>query len=168
MAGSATSYEENLALAQSAMGRYAKAPLPHLIAGRRVLSRSGETFTNHSPIDGRVLGEVAAGDAADQALDWRSATSGELAPLAIATVDKSMADLSTRIGVLGGGQLGRMMAQAASRIGVSITVLDPGGISSPAGQVCGKAIEGSFTDAASIRKLAEVVDVITIVGTTLS
>ena len=55
MAGSATTYEENLALAQSAMGRYADAPLPHLIAGRRVLSRSGETFTNHSPIDGSCL-----------------------------------------------------------------------------------------------------------------
>ena len=62
MAGSATTYEENLALGQSAMGRYADAPLPHLIAGRRVLSRSGETFTNHSPIDGRAPGDVAAGE----------------------------------------------------------------------------------------------------------
>ena len=82
MAGSATTFEENLALAQSAMARYADAPLPHLIGGQRVPSRSGETFTNHSPIDGRALGDVAAGDAADidaaaQAalevfLDWRS------------------------------------------------------------------------------------------------
>ena len=34
------------------------------------------------------------------------------------------------IGVLGGGQLGRMMAQAASRLGLKLTVLDPGGLSS--------------------------------------
>ena len=33
--GSATTFEENLALAQSAMARYADAPLPHLIAGQR-------------------------------------------------------------------------------------------------------------------------------------
>ena len=49
MAGSATTFEENLALAQSAMARYADAPLPHLIAGQRVLSRSGEWFVNVSP-----------------------------------------------------------------------------------------------------------------------
>ncbi len=97
MAGSATSYEENLALAQSAMGRYADAPLPHLIAGQRVLSRSGETFTNHSPIDGRPLGEVAAGDAADidaaaQAahdafLDWRSRSGTERKAILHAVAD---------------------------------------------------------------------------------
>lgn len=97
MAGSATTYEENLALAQSAMGRYADAPLPHLIAGRRVLSRSGETFTNHSPIDGRVLGEVAAGDAVDidaaaQAahdafLDWRSRSGTERKAILHAVAD---------------------------------------------------------------------------------
>ena len=97
MAGSATTYEENLALAQSAMGRYADAPLPHLIAGRRVLSRSGETFTNHSPIDGRALGEVAAGDAVDidaaaQAahdafLDWRSRSGTERKAILHAVAD---------------------------------------------------------------------------------
>ena len=97
MAGSATTYEENLALAQSAMGRYADAPLPHLIAGRRVLSRSGETFTTHSPIDGRALGEVAAGDAVDidaaaQAahdafLDWRSRSGTERKAILHAVAD---------------------------------------------------------------------------------
>ena len=60
-----------------------------------------------------------------------------------------------RVGVLGGGQLGRMMAQAASRLGVSLTVLDPGGLGSPAGMVSGQAITGSFTDAAKVRELAE-------------
>ncbi len=67
-----------------------------------------------------------------------------------------------RVGCLGGGQLGRMTAQAASRLGVSFTVLDPGGLSSPAGQVCGKAIEGSFKDGAKVRELASQVDVLTV------
>ena len=30
------------------------------------------------------------------------------------------------VGVLGGGQLGRMMAEAAHRLGVKVAVLDPG------------------------------------------
>jgi len=64
--------------------------------------------------------------------------------------------------VLGGGQLGRMMAQAASRLGVSLTVLDPGGLASPAGMVSGQAITGSFTDAAKVRELAERCDVLTV------
>lgn len=50
--------------------------------------------------------------------------------------------LSKRVGVLGGGQLGRMMALAAHRLGVRVTVLDPGGDNSPAGQVC-DAIQGA-------------------------
>jgi phosphoglycerate dehydrogenase-like enzyme len=38
--------------------------------------------------------------------------------------DRSM-DART-IGVLGGGQLGRMIAQAAHRLGIRVAVLDPG------------------------------------------
>ena len=48
-----------------------------------------------------------------------------------------------------------MMAQAASRLGCKLTVLDPGGLASPAGAVCGSAVCGSFTDAQSIRELAK-------------
>ena len=33
---------------------------------------------------------------------------------------------SRTVGVLGGGQLGRMMAEAASRLGVRLAILDPG------------------------------------------
>jgi len=66
------------------------------------------------------------------------------------------------VGCLGGGQLGRMMAQAASRLGVQMTVLDAGGIDSPAGQVCGRAVKGGLTDAAKIRELAKGVDVLTV------
>ena len=55
-----------------------------------------------------------------------------------------------------------MMAQAASRLGCQMTVLDPGGLESPAGRVCGRAIAGKFTDPAKVRELAANVDVLTV------
>ena len=55
-----------------------------------------------------------------------------------------------------------MMAQAASRLGVHMTVVDPGGLESPAGAVCGRAIKGAFTDPSKIRELSKLVDVITV------
>ena len=58
------------------------------------------------------------------------------------------------VGVLGGGQLGRMMAAAAHRLGVTLIVLDPAGLESPAGKVSGRAVKGSFTDPAKIDELA--------------
>ena len=58
---------ENLAAAEAHLARFATQPTCHLIAGEAAPSVSGATFTNHSPIDGSTLGEVAAGDAADVA-----------------------------------------------------------------------------------------------------
>ncbi|KAL3893773.1 MAG: hypothetical protein SGPRY_014006, partial [Prymnesium sp.] len=69
---------------------------------------------------------------------------------------------SSRVGVLGGGQLGQMMGLSAQRLGVPLTVLDPAGIDSPAGRVTGRAIAGSFTDPDKIAELAKQVDVITV------
>jgi phosphoribosylaminoimidazole carboxylase len=87
-----------------------------------------------------------------------------------------MAASSTKkivVGVLGGGQLGRMMGIAAHNMGdVVVVPLDPGGGASPAGQVCngdgfGLAgrptfVAGSFKDAAKIRELAAACDVLTV------
>eukprot|EP00040_Diaphanoeca_grandis_P037342 m.242677 g.242677 ORF g.242677 m.242677 type:complete len:607 (-) comp33802_c1_seq3:123-1943(-) len=67
----------------------------------------------------------------------------------------------TRIGVLGGGQLGRMMAEAAHRLGLQLVALDPKGDTSPTGQVT-KCLAGSFQDEAKIRELAAVTDVLTV------
>lgn len=53
--------------------------------------------------------------------------------------------------MLGGGQLGRMMAEAGHRLGVKVAVLDPLGTASPAGQVAELAVEGSFRDADKIK-----------------
>jgi phosphoribosylaminoimidazole carboxylase len=57
---------------------------------------------------------------------------------------------SRTVGVLGGGQLGRMMTEAAHRLGIKLIPLDPEGKASPAGQVAELAVEGSFRDAEKI------------------
>jgi 5-(carboxyamino)imidazole ribonucleotide synthase len=65
-----------------------------------------------------------------------------------------------RIGVIGGGQLGRMMVKAAKRLGCTCVVLDPYP-GSPAGQVAGHQIIGGYHDSAKLRELAESCDVVT-------
>lgn len=65
-----------------------------------------------------------------------------------------------KIGIVGGGQLGRMLAQAARKLGFFVTVLDPTK-NSPAAQVADKQIQGSFKDMDKILELGEVSDVVT-------
>ena len=65
-----------------------------------------------------------------------------------------------RIGIIGGGQLGRMMVKAARRLGCSCVVLDPTP-GSPAGQVAGRQIIGDYHDPAKLRELVENCDVTT-------
>ncbi|MEH7392170.1 5-(carboxyamino)imidazole ribonucleotide synthase [Bacillus sp. JJ1503] len=64
------------------------------------------------------------------------------------------------IGIIGGGQLGRMMAIAAKAQGFRIAVLDPTE-DSPCGQVADHAIIGEYDSIDSIKELAKVSDVIT-------
>lgn len=65
-----------------------------------------------------------------------------------------------RIGIIGGGQLGRMMVRKATQLGFSAIVLDPTP-NSPAGQVAGHQIVGDFFDPVKLRELAELSDVTT-------
>jgi len=65
-----------------------------------------------------------------------------------------------RIGVIGGGQLGLMLARAAQRLGCSCVILDPSP-DSPAGQAAGQQIVGGYSDPAKVRELAESCDIIT-------
>ncbi len=65
-----------------------------------------------------------------------------------------------RIGIIGGGQLGRMMVKAAKRLGCTCTVLDPTP-GSPAGQVAGHQIVGDYHDPAKLRELVETSDLTT-------
>lgn len=64
------------------------------------------------------------------------------------------------IGIVGGGQLGRMLALAAARLGFRVAVLAhaPG---SPAGQVCAEEIVGAYDDPEAIGRLAARADVVT-------
>ncbi|KGQ10029.1 Phosphoribosylaminoimidazole carboxylase [Beauveria bassiana D1-5] len=66
------------------------------------------------------------------------------------------------IGLLGGGQLGRMLQEAASPLNIELAILDADG--SPAKQICEntKHVSGSFNDPAKIRELAARVDVLTV------
>ena len=64
------------------------------------------------------------------------------------------------IGIIGGGQLGRMMALSAKAMGFRIAVLDPTK-DCPCGQVADIEINGAYDDLDSIKKLSEVSDVIT-------
>lgn len=64
------------------------------------------------------------------------------------------------IGIIGGGQLGRMMAIAARQLGYRIAVLDPT-IDCPCGQLADIEITASYDDLDAIKKLAKVSDVIT-------
>jgi 5-(carboxyamino)imidazole ribonucleotide synthase len=63
------------------------------------------------------------------------------------------------IGILGGGQLGRMLSVAASRLGYRCHIYEPG--ASPAGDVAYKVTTAPYEDEAALRAFAEAVDVIT-------
>lgn len=64
------------------------------------------------------------------------------------------------IGIVGGGQLGRMLALAAARLGFDTAVLERDA-DSPAGRVSAHTIVGAYTDRAALEKLAAVADVVT-------
>lgn len=64
------------------------------------------------------------------------------------------------IGIIGGGQLGRMMALAAKESGFKIAVLEPT-MDSPCGQVADIRIVANYDDESALEELAEVSDVIT-------
>ena len=67
--------------------------------------------------------------------------------------------MSTRVGIIGGGQLGRMLALAGEPMGMRFVVLDPTpGVS--AGQVC-EQIVADYDDEIALAKLAESCDVVT-------
>jgi 5-(carboxyamino)imidazole ribonucleotide synthase len=64
------------------------------------------------------------------------------------------------IGVLGGGQLGRMLAEAASRLGFDVAVLERDA-DSPAGRVAKTLFVAAYDDPSALKQLAEAADVVT-------
>src|SRR5687768_13884885 len=64
------------------------------------------------------------------------------------------------IGILGGGQLGRMMAIAAARLGYKCHIFDPH--EQPcAAEVSAHFTRGAFDDAEALRRLADACDLVT-------
>ncbi len=68
--------------------------------------------------------------------------------------------VGSRIGILGGGQLGRMLSVAASRLGFATHIFEPGA-NPPAGQVADRVTTAAYDDAEALSRFAADVDVIT-------
>ncbi|NOD62286.1 MULTISPECIES: 5-(carboxyamino)imidazole ribonucleotide synthase [unclassified Ruegeria] len=64
------------------------------------------------------------------------------------------------IGILGGGQLGRMLSVAASRLGFVTHIYEPGA-NPPAGQVADRVTTAAYDDIDALKAFADAVDVIT-------
>ena len=64
------------------------------------------------------------------------------------------------IGILGGGQLGRMLSMAAARLGFVTHIFEPGA-NPPAGQVAHRVTTAPYEDAEALAAFAQSVDVIT-------
>ncbi len=68
--------------------------------------------------------------------------------------------IGSRIGILGGGQLGRMLAVAASRLGMEVEIFEPG--ADPcAAQVANRVTRASYDDVGALRDFAGRIDVVT-------
>lgn len=64
------------------------------------------------------------------------------------------------IGILGGGQLGRMLSVAASRLGLKCHIFEPGA-EPPATQVAHAVTTAAYEDQAALQRFARSVDVVT-------
>jgi len=64
------------------------------------------------------------------------------------------------IGILGGGQLGRMLSVAASRLGFRTHIFEPGA-NPPAGHVADRVTTAGYDDEGALRAFATSVDVVT-------
>ncbi len=65
------------------------------------------------------------------------------------------------IGIVGGGQLGKMLTVAAKQMGFMVIITDPTP-NSPAGQVADRQIVGGYKDAKATKDLAKLVDIVTV------
>lgn len=71
-----------------------------------------------------------------------------------------MLQAGSTIGIIGGGQLGRMLAMAAARLSFKTIILEPQA-DCPAAQVANRQIVAAYDDRAALQELAEACDVIT-------
>ncbi|MDE2357130.1 MAG: 5-(carboxyamino)imidazole ribonucleotide synthase [Alphaproteobacteria bacterium] len=64
------------------------------------------------------------------------------------------------IGILGGGQLGRMLSLAAARLGFDVTILTPEA-NAPAGRVSARTLQADYEDPAALDEMARTCAVVT-------
>jgi len=64
------------------------------------------------------------------------------------------------VGIIGGGQLGRMLAMAAARLNAKIIILEPQA-DCPAAQVANRQIVAAYDDRAALAELTDACDIIT-------
>ena len=65
------------------------------------------------------------------------------------------------IGILGGGQLGRMLVIAAAQLGLKTHIYAPDADASPAGEVATRTTTASYDDTRALRDFASGVDAVT-------
>jgi 5-(carboxyamino)imidazole ribonucleotide synthase len=70
-------------------------------------------------------------------------------------------DLTTKLGILGGGQLGRMLIQEAVNFNIHIAVLDPS-VNAPCADLANNFVVGNFNDYQTVLDFGKTVDVLTI------
>lgn len=75
-------------------------------------------------------------------------------------MDKNFNYSRLKLGIIGGGQLGRIMSQKAKKMGFHVTILDPTP-NCPAAQVSDKQIIAGFYDKEKLTKIVEESDVTT-------
>ena len=71
-----------------------------------------------------------------------------------------MLQVGDKIGIVGGGQLGRMLAIAAGRLGFKTIILDPQ-TNAPAFEFCDQHIVAAYDDPSALEELAKLAKVIT-------
>ncbi|MDX1296138.1 MAG: 5-(carboxyamino)imidazole ribonucleotide synthase [Sulfurimonadaceae bacterium] len=75
-------------------------------------------------------------------------------------MEKNFNYSSLKLGIIGGGQLGKIMSQKAKKMGFHVTILDPT-YNCPAAQVSDKHIMGGFHDKEKLEQLVQESDVTT-------
>src|SRR5439155_7733261 len=88
------------------------------------------------------------------------AKSCDVSASAIPNPQSAMIPPGSTIGVLGGGQLGRMFAMAARRLGYRVHTLAPDH-DTPTGQIADEEVNASYDDLDAIAAFARRVDVVT-------
>ncbi|XP_010246294.1 PREDICTED: phosphoribosylaminoimidazole carboxylase, chloroplastic isoform X2 [Nelumbo nucifera] len=109
-------------------------------------------------------GKVESGSSSMQHKNWISCCQAYTEDHASSTRkdDLSVHGLSdTIVGVLGGGQLGRMLCQAASKMAIKVAVLDPLE-NCPASALSHYHMVGSFDDSATVQEFAKRCGVLTV------